>query len=324
LRRLDRTVNGGNAAAGDAVAMASVRLSILMAASLAFGAARAQTADPIQRGRAVFDAAGGCSCHTDFEGAGPELAGGRPIATPFGVYYATNITPDPETGIGRWSDADFVRAMREGRAPDGSAYFPVFPYPSFTAMSDEDLLALKAFLFAQPAERLESRAPEAWPPFSWRVAAEAWQWLYFAPRRFEPDPARPADWNRGAYLVEAVSHCGECHTPRTFAGALDRSRWLVGSVDGPEGETAPNLTPDDETGIGRWTREEIAFFLKDGVHPDGESTEGLMKEVVLNGFRRMPTADAMAIATYLKSLPPLRNDALAHEHEHGAHEHAHD
>jgi mono/diheme cytochrome c family protein len=292
----------------------------LVAASPAL--ARAQPLeDAVARGRAVFEASGGCSCHTDFDGGGEDMAGGRPIRTPFGVFYSTNITPDPDTGIGRWSDSDFLRAMREGRAPDGSAYFPVFPYTSFTGMSDDDALALKAYLFSLRPVAQANRAPEVPPPFSWRIAARAWQWLHFAPRRFQPDPARPRGWNRGAYLVEAVAHCGECHTPRTRTGALDRARWLAGSIEGPEGELAPNLTPDPETGIGRWERSELVFFLKDGVHPDGESTGGLMKEMVLNGYRLMPTADLEAIAVYLESLAPARNEPLARERERRPHAH---
>jgi mono/diheme cytochrome c family protein len=298
--------------------------AVFAALRVAFGTAPVHAQAPedvVARGRAVFDASGGCSCHTDFDAGGEDMAGGRPIRTPFGVFYSTNITPDPDTGIGRWSDADFLRAMREGRAPDGSAYFPVFPYTSFTGMSDADALALKAYLFSLRPVRQANRAPDAPPPFSWRFAAWAWQWLHFAPRRFAPDAARPAEWNRGAYLVEAVAHCGECHTPRTRTGALDRSRWLAGSIEGPEGELAPNLTPDRDTGIGTWERRELVFFLKDGVHPDGESTGGLMKEMVLNGYRLMPTSDLESIAAYLASLAPVRNEELARERERRSHAH---
>jgi mono/diheme cytochrome c family protein len=282
---------------------------------VALSAAQAEEADLVERGRAVLQAAGGCTCHTDFEGGGEELAGGRPLATPFGTWYSTNITPDPETGIGRWSDVDFARAMREGRSPDGGAYFPVFPYPSFTGMSDEDLRALEAYLLSLPPVRRKNRPPDAWPPFSWRIAAAAWQWLHFEPRRFAPDPARDARWNRGAYLVEAVAHCGECHTPRTRTGALDRRRWLAGSLEGPEGELAPNITPDAETGIGDWTRTDLVFFLKEGIHPDGDSTEGLMKEVVLHGYRHVAASDLEAIAAYLASVPPIRHELVRPEEE---------
>jgi len=258
----------------------------------------------------VLRASGGCSCHTDVEGGGAPLAGGRPLATPFGVYYSTNITPDRETGIGAWSDADFLRAMREGRAPDGSAYFPTFPYTSFTGMSDADLLDLKAYLLSLPPERKQNRPPDAWPPFSWRLSAWAWQLLFFAPARFEPDPARPPSWNRGAYLASAVAHCGECHTPRNLAGALDRSRWLAGSEDGPEGALAPNLTPDSATGLGQWTRTDVVWFLRTATKPDGDDSTGLMKEVIDEGYTHLPPADLEAIAEYLASLSPVANEAL--------------
>lgn len=271
--------------------------------------ARAQPLeDAVARGRAVFEASGGCSCHTDFDGGGEDMAGGRPIRTPFGVFYSTNITSDPDTGIGRWSDSDFLRAMREGRAPDGSAYFPVFPYTSFTGMSDDDALALKAYLFSLRPVAQANRAPEVPPPFSWRIAARAWQWLHFAPRRFQPDPARPRGWNRGAYLVEAVAHCGECHTPRTFMGATDEDLHYAGSTEGPEGELAPNITPDEKTGIGKWSTTDIVWFLQTNLLPDGDGTQGLMAEVIDKGYRHMEEADLKAIAVYLESLPPIENE----------------
>jgi mono/diheme cytochrome c family protein len=271
----------------------------------------------LARGRAVLQASGGCTCHSDAEGGGGPLSGGRAMQTPFGVFYSTNITPDPETGIGKWSDADFTRAMREGVSPSGHSYFPVFPYTSFTGMSDEDVAALKAYLSSLPPVRRENKPHAAMPPFRWRIAAFAWRWMNFDPARFTPDPARTPEWNRGAYLVSAVAHCGECHTPRTLDGSLDRSRWLEGSKDGPEGELAPNLTPDEATGVGRWTQTDMLWFLQTGQLPDGDETEGLMLEVIEHGYEHVPEADLTAIAVYLASLPPVRNDALAeHEHEH--------
>jgi len=241
------------------------------------------------------------------------------MKTPFGVFYSTNITPDPETGIGRWSDSEFVRAMREGLAPDGHAYFPVFPYPSFTGMGDEDVLAMKAYLFSLAPVRRENRPHDAWPPFSWRIAASAWRWMFFEPQRFAPDPARTPEWNRGAYLVTAVAHCGECHTPRTLPGALDRSRWLARF----EGRTRRSTRPEPDTGGRHRNRscdeDRHRLVSPDRATPDGDATEGLMKEVIEHGYGHLPESDLQAIAAYLHSLPPVRNDALA-EHEHG-HEH---
>jgi mono/diheme cytochrome c family protein len=273
--------------------------------------------DPLARGKHVLEAAGGCTCHTDVKGGGAPLAGGRPMKTPFGVFYSTNITPDPDTGIGRWTDDDFLRAMHEGRSPTGSAYFPVFPYTSFTGMTDEDVLALKAYLFSLPPVRKENRKPDAPPPFSWRIGAWAWQLAFFTPQRFEPDSAKSPTWNRGAYLSTAVAHCGECHTPRNLAGALDRSRWMIGSEDGPEGELAPNVTPDDDTGIGRWTLTDLVWFLQTASMPDGDDSTGLMKEVIEEGYTHLPESDLQAIGEYLESLAPVRNELLReHKHEH--------
>jgi len=287
--------------------------ALLAATAFAVGA-RADDA-AVERGKAVLQASGGCTCHTDVKGGGAPLAGGRPLKTPFGVFYSSNITPDRETGIGAWSDADFLRAMREGVAPDGSSYFPTFPYTSFTGMSDADLLDLKAYLFSLPPVRRQKTAPDALPPFSWRISAWAWQLLFFSPQRFAPDPAKSASWNRGAYLSTAVAHCGECHTPRNLAGALDRSRWMSGSEEGPEGQLAPNLTPDADTGLGHWTRTDLVWFLQTASKPDGDDSTGLMKEVIDEGYTHVPEADLEAISEYFESLAPVRNDALAEKYE---------
>ena len=258
----------------------------------------------------MFRAAGGCTCHTNYPGEGadaPELAGGRALATPFGAFYGSNITPDRETGIGTMSDADFVRAMTEGISPDGSHYFPVFPYPAFASMTRGDLLDLKAYLFSRPAIRRENRPPDAPPPFRWRFTVAGWKLLNFDPQPFVADPARAAAWNRGAYLVNGPAHCGECHTPRTLTGGLDRSRWLAGSRDGPEGELAPNITPDRETGIGDWLVADLTWYLETGIKPDGDDTQGLMAEVIEHGYAHLPASDLAAIAEHLFSLPPIHN-----------------
>ena len=271
--------------------------------------------DPVARGKAILEASGGCTCHTDVKGGGEPLAGGRPLKTPFGVFYSTNITPDPDTGIGRWTDADFLRAMHEGRSPTGSAYFPVFPYTSFTGMRDEDVLALKAYLFSLTPVHKQDRPPDAPAPFSWRIGAWAWQLAFFTPKRFEPDAAKSPAWNRGAYLVTAVAHCGECHTPRNLAGALDRSRWMIGSEDGPEGDLAPNLTPDDDTGLGNWTRTDLVWFLQTASMPDGDDATGLMKEVIEQGYAHLPESELQAIGEYLDSLPPVHNKLVEKKKE---------
>lgn len=271
----------------------------------------------IDRGRRVFEATGGCTCHTNHPGEGesaPALAGGRALETPFGVYYSTNITPESETGIGDWSDVDFRRAMREGLSPAGEHYFPVFPYTSFTGLADRDLGDLLAYLRSLTPIRRANRPPDAPIPFRWRWTLAGWKWLNFEPERVEPDPARSEEWNRGRYLVLAAAHCGECHTPRTLMGGLDRSLWLAGSRDGPEGELAPNITPDPETGIGDWFEVDLVWYLETGLKPDGDDTQGLMAEVIEHGYSKLPREDREAIAEYLGTIPAVENHVEGHEH----------
>lgn len=266
--------------------------------------------DELVRGRRIFEASGGCTCHTNYPGEGdtaPELAGGRALETPFGVFYSTNITPDVETGIGDWTDADFVRAMREGLSPTNEHYFPVFPYPSFTGLHDDDLIAMKAYLDAKPAIRRANKPPEAPFPLSWRGSVYGWKLLNFEAKRVERDASRSHSWNRGRYLVHAAAHCGECHSPRTLTGGLDRDLWLAGSRDGPEGELAPNITPHDETGIGTWSRNDLIWYLETGLKPDGDDTQGLMSEVIEHGYSKLPEADLRAIAEYLMSIDGIEN-----------------
>jgi mono/diheme cytochrome c family protein len=258
----------------------------------------------------IFAAAGGCTCHTNYPGEGdaaPELAGGRALSTPFGVYYSPNITADRATGIGGWSDEDFARAMREGVSPSGENYFPVFPYTSFTGLSDADVVDLKAYLDSLPAVRRANRPPGARFPFSWRGGVVFWKALHFSPGPVEPDPAHDAVWNRGRYLVQAAAHCGECHTPRTRTGGLDRAKWLAGSREGPEGKLAPNITPDEKTGIGDWSVRDLVWYLETGLKPDGDDTQGLMSEVIQHGYAHLLDADREAIADYLKTVPAIEN-----------------
>ncbi len=268
----------------------------------------AQAQSPVERGEYLFRASGGCSCHTDLANGGAFMAGGRAIETPFGSIYATNITPDVETGIGRWSDADFVRAMREGIAPDGSHYYPVFPYTSFARMRERDILDLKAYLFSLPAVRKENPTNELPPPFSWRFTLSLWKILHFSEGEQQIDTSRSAQWNRGAYVVEALAHCAECHTPRTATGGLLGDMAFAGSVEGPEGEWAPNITPDSTTGVGTWSKPDMTWYLQTGLEPDGDSAQGLMWEVIEQGYQHLSEDDLDAVATYLQSLKPIEND----------------
>ncbi len=260
--------------------------------------------DPVTRGAYLATAADCAACHTDSEHGGQPYAGGRALATPFGTFYSPNITPDPETGIGRWSDANFLRALHEGVRPDGANYFPVFPYPSFTGILDPDALAIKAYLFSLPAVRRENRPHDVGFPFSWRFLQNGWKLLFFSPGRFEPAPAKNADSNRGAYLVTALAHCGECHTPRNWFGASETSRFLAGTSDGPDGKPVPNITPDIKTGIGKWSLDDVVGLLTDGHTPDFDFAGGAMSEVV-KSTSQLTDADRRAIAVYLRSVPAV-------------------
>ena len=250
-------------------------------------------------GAYLFDAAGCLACHTA-EGGQP-LAGGRAFETPYGVFYSPNISPDPETGIGRWSRTDFIKALKHGEAPDGSAYFPVFPYPSYRLMSDADAGSLfdhLQTLAPQRQKNLEHDLP--WWLARWMM--KLWQWLM----QEEPPPP-PADptHSRGRYLVDALGHCGECHTPRTWAGVSDHGRYLAGSKNGPEGESVPNITPYRGDGLGKWDAEDLEYFLESGELPNGDYAGSLMAEVIDNSTSKLTASDRRAMVEYLRSIPAI-------------------
>lgn len=284
-----------------------IALFLALILCLPVGPAAGQESAAVERGAYVFRAAGGCSCHTDVSNDGAFMAGGRPIATPFGSIYSTNITPDPVTGIGAWSDEDFLRAMTQGVGPSGQQYFPVFPYTSFTRMSRQDLLDMKAYLFSLTPVAQANRPHEMRAPFGWRIGVRAWKLLYFQPGPMKPEPDRSPEWNRGAYLARALGHCEECHTPRNLFGGLQRGSRYAGTVDGPDGELAPNITPDPDTGIGSWSSADLVWFLQMGLKPDGDDTQGLMSELIETGYSHLGEEDLRAIADYILSLPPIHH-----------------
>ncbi len=289
--------------------MRAVRLPAISAAlalMLLGSAGAAAEGENVTRGEYLLRAGGCVSCHT--AAGGLKLAGGRALATPFGTFYSPNITPDPETGIGRWTDAQFLRALREGVRPDGANYFPVFPYPSFTGITDSDALAIKAYLLSVPAVRQDNRPHDVIFPFSWRVLQTGWKLLFFTPGPFQPAPERSAAYNRGAYLVTSLAHCGECHTPRNFLGALRSGQWLAGTPDGPDGQLVPNITPDPGTGIGRWQKEDVVELLKTGTTPEQSKVKGAMKETIEDGLKYLSDGDLEAIADYLFARPSIVHD----------------
>ena len=271
------------------------------------GAARADDA-AVTRGAYIFAAADCVSCHTDKKHDGAPLAGGRALATDFGTFYSKNITPDKEHGIGDWSLEQFKRALREGIDDEGQYIYPVFPFASFTGMSDQDIADLYAYIMAQPPSDRRNTPHVLNFPFRYRWLLIGWRTLFFRAGPLQSDPSHDAEWNRGRYLAEAVVHCQECHTPRNFLGGLDRAQAYAGNPHGPDGQKTPNITPDAATGIGKWSLEDIATVLESGMTPDFDSVGDGMGEVV-QGTAKLTDADRHAIAVYLKSLPPLHATA---------------
>jgi mono/diheme cytochrome c family protein len=271
----------------------------------ATAAAQAPPAAEIARGKYVFGATGGCGCHTVPKG--PVNAGGRKYEGPYGTVYSTNITPDKETGIGGWTDEQIITAIRLGRRPNGERLVPVHPYTVFNGMAEEDVKTVVAFLRTVPPVKRANLPKKTLPMFE-SVLLPAWL-AAFAPRETAPTAVPTSGTARGEYLVRAVAHCGECHTPRTMTMATDNSRFLAGTPKGPEDSEIPNITPDPTTGL-TWSEEEIADYLGTGNKPDGDVAGGLMGEVIegtLAGYKDMTKADRLAIARYLKTLPPIKN-----------------
>ncbi len=253
-----------------------------------------------QRGKYLATAGGCVGCHTEENASA--FAGGRALKTPFGVFYGPNITPDVQHGIGRWTEADFIRAIRLGERPDGANYFPAFPYPSFTRLTDDDARDLWAFLRTLPPSSRANKAHELHFPFSWRSLVSVWKWLFFTPG---PAPDNePQAFKRGAYLVEALGHCGECHTPRNFLGGTKRERLLAGGKT-PDGKRIPNLTP---TRLKKWDDQELKEFLQTGLTPDGDVASEVMGEVIRNSTSQLTPEDLAALVAYLRSLAPLADE----------------
>jgi len=268
----------------------------------------------IRRGEYMFRAGGCAGCHTDVKNKGPVGAGGRALPTPFGTFYGPNITPDPVFGIGAWSKADFQHALREGIRPDGTQYFPVFPYTSFTKIADDDASDLWAYLRSLPPAARPSKPHDVTFPFNLRFIQRFWKMLFFVPGPFHADSARSAEINRGAYLTQALGHCGECHTSRNKLGATEKSRALAGTPDGPEGARVPNLTPDPATGIGKWSAADLDDLLRHGMTPDGDFVGATMAEVVRETTSKLSESDRKAVIAYLRALPPVYNQVRKTSH----------
>ena len=260
----------------------------------------------LARGKYVFAAAGGCGCHT--EPGKAVNSGGRRYDGPFGTVYSSNITPDRQTGIGDWTDEQIITAIRLGRRPNGERLIPVHPYPVFNGMAEEDLRALVAYLRTVPPVNRANQLKKITVPLFESVFLPAWL-AAFTPRETPPPTAPTSGVARGEYLVRAVGHCGECHTPRGVSYVTDNARFLAGSPKGPDGDPVPNITPDKDTGL-KWSEEEIAEFLGTGKKPDGDQAGGLMDEMIQGtaaGLKDLTKADRLAIGRHLKTIPAVWN-----------------
>ncbi|GJD99146.1 c-type cytochrome [Methylobacterium isbiliense] len=282
-------------------------ISALVLGSLALAApavAQPQAAgqDLIRKGEALVTAGDCVACHT--APGGKPFAGGLYINFPGGIgrLATPNITPDKETGIGTWSDAEFRRAMHEGITKDGSYLYPAFPFPWYTKVSDEDVAAIKAYLFSLAPVSAPRKPAEIAFPFSIRDGLLAWRLAFFTPGRFQPDPQASAQVNRGAYLVEGLGHCGACHNGSKLVGASQWSGYLEGgSIDG---WYAPNLSGDDREGLGGWSEDQLFTYLKTGAAPGRAGVvAGPMRQVIEESLSKLSDEDVRAIAVYLKTLP---------------------
>lgn len=276
------------------------RLALWLSLGLLPGLGGVAHAGDADRGARLAGLAGCAACHTP-EGDDAVAAGGFALETPFGTFYGSNLTPDPETGLGDWTFEDFERAMRRGKSPEGRPYYPAFPYPSFTLVDDRDLEDLWAWLRTLEPVRREVPDHEVRPAYRGAFRVGLWRWFGFRRGPWEDDPDHDAAWNRGAYLVEGLGHCGECHTPRTGIG-VPRRRWHLAGTDLPP-EPGPNLTPHEDA-LADWSVGDWTDFLDLGMLPDGDFVGGEMARVVDEGTAVLSDEDRAAIATYLRSLTP--------------------
>jgi mono/diheme cytochrome c family protein len=290
-------------------------LSAVLAGAAAFGIYGWLTAPPVilavttpaytpnlANGQTTFNAGGCSSCHAvPGQPDRTRLGGGLAIPSPFGTFYAPNISPDPVDGIGRWTEAEFVGAVTQGISPAGFHYFPAFPYTSYGHASVTDIRDLFAYLRTLAPVSGKVRDHDVPFPFNIRRNVGIWKWLFLDGKPLVPDAARSARWNRGAYLVNSLGHCAECHSSRNFLGGIIAAQRFAGGPN-PEGEGwVPNIT---QKGIGEWSETDIAYFLETGQMPDGDSVGGLMVRVIRN-ISQLSTEDRAAIAEYIKSLPPV-------------------
>jgi mono/diheme cytochrome c family protein len=253
----------------------------------------------VERGEYLARAADCMVCHT--APGGRQYAGGLGFKLPFGTLYSTNITPDKETGIGNYSDQEFLNAMHRGVRRDGARLYPAMPYTSYTYIPDEDALAIKAYLFNLPPVKMAAPDNTLTFPFNQRWAMTFWSALFNPDTRFEPDTSKSPQWNRGAYLAEALAHCGECHTPRNLAFALNNRRKFAGAVTA--GWRAFNISSDKSTGVGAWSDDDLVSYLSTGHAPGHGTASGPMGEAVDHSLSKLAPEDIRALVSYLRSVP---------------------
>jgi mono/diheme cytochrome c family protein len=283
-----------------------VALSDYQGGKLTGAPAKLAQASLVERGEYLAKAADCMVCHT--APGGKEYAGGLGFKLPFGTLYSTNITPDKDTGIGNYSDQDFLNAMHRGIRRDGARLYPAMPYTSYTYVSDEDALAIKAYLFSLPAVHATAPDNTLSFPFNQRWAMMVWSALFNPDTRFAPDSSKSPEWNRGAYLAEALAHCGECHTPRNLAFALNNRQKFAGAVTA--GWRAFNISSDKATGVGAWRDDDLISYLSTG-HAAGHGTaSGPMGEAVDRSFSQFAPEDIRAVVAYLRSVPPVTSTDL--------------
>jgi mono/diheme cytochrome c family protein len=285
--------------------MRSGRLLLVVAALILASGGEASAQDQVQRGEYIFHAAGCGGCHTDVAAKGPLLAGGRALKTPFGTFHSPNITPDPTHGIGTWSEADFVKAVKTGVSKSGGHLFPAFPYPSYAGMTDDDAKALKAYIFSLPPVAQANRAHDVTPPLGWRIAAWGWKLLFFDGPAAPPVAAGASEEvKRGHYLANALGHCGECHTPRNSLGVLDLSRHFGGGAVGTG--RVPNISSG---ALKEMNDDDLMGLLESGMKPDGDVVGGEMAEVVKETTSKLTPADRKALIAYLRTVPAVASQA---------------
>jgi mono/diheme cytochrome c family protein len=289
---------------GEAVAQASAPAS----------GASGRGPDLVKRGEYLARAGDCIACHTSDKGR--PFAGGLAISTPFGTIYTPNITPDPDTGIGRWTDADFLRAMHQGIGKEGERLYPAFPYAEYTKVTDQDVQAIRAYLNTVVPVHYTPPPNEMRFPFNQRWLMVFWNMFNFDEGRFVPDPKQSAEWNRGAYLVEGLAHCGECHTPRNFTQGLQASERLSGAIQA--GWHAYNITPHKTSGIGGWSDQDIVSYLSTGIAQGRANAAGPMAEVVSDSTQYLNGEDLRSIAVYLRSLKPVDHGERRSRAEWGA------